>query len=95
MKQLPSSIKKKIEKWDTQTETPAREILRVLQRLGFEVKFSKGGHIVAEHPSLIDHYGFGKEGKFTIPTIGGRRVKRWYAREALRAIRIVMEAEDP
>jgi len=67
------------------------EVVNVLEKLGFELEFKRGSHIVVRHEKLREQPHFGLNDEFTIPTVKGRYIKGFYLERILLAIETITE----
>ena len=90
-----SKIEKILSKWkNPPPQIALRDVKSVLKEFGFDIDSKRGSHIVVRHSCLIGHDGFSNNGEFTIPTVHGRHVKKWYIKEIMKAISIIEEASE-
>ncbi len=89
-----SKIEKILKKWRARpTSVDKNEVIKMLERYGFDLDFKPGSHIVVSHLKLKNHPGFGALGEFTVPIKSGKSVKGVYLRKILKAMEIVSEGE--
>ena len=75
-------IKKLIAKFEQkQSEYDYADIKRLMEALGFELKKGRGSHMVFIHPIRLNIE------PYTIPTVKGKRVKRWYVERDLKRLK--------
>jgi len=91
-----SKIEKRIQKWrNIKQPIPKDDVFSILNAY-FPGSWSYGGktgsHIFkVSHPLLKGDPDFGKDGDFTICTIGGQKIKPVYIKLLLKAIDIIKE----
>ncbi len=87
-----AKLEKILKSWERKPKEVRRdEVVNVLEKLGFELDFKRGSHIVVRHKKLKGQPDFGLNGEFTIPTVKGRYVKGFYLKDILTAIEIITE----
>ena len=78
-------LRKRIERLRQRPKnTDSKELISILEALGFECRSAKGSHVLCKHPSICD--------SLTVPH--QRPLKSVYVKKALPIIQLLLEEED-
>lgn len=94
-----SRIEKTLKRWKNSRQEVRTEELFPVLNLFFPDMWSygskTGSHVIkVTHPSLKGLPGYGPDGDFTIPTVGGQKVKNFYLKDIIDAVNIISHEEQ-
>ena len=91
-----STIEKLINKLRNikQPVVPLSDVIKVLDYYKFSYVMKKGSHMLVKHVYLIGKPGFSANGEFHVPTVSGRRVKKYVVKNLFTAIDIIEERKE-
>ena len=100
IKKLISQLLEKDEKDEKIPELMSNQVISIIKNIFDGYEFKKGSHIIIRDRTLKNYWeatrdkDLGLNGELTIPVKGGKKVKREYVKDIIKAVKIKKDLEE-